>query len=158
VQDDELLQTAAAVRRGASRLARRLRLERSGPGETLLRLSVLGHLARRGPMSAGELANADRLQPQSLTRTLAGLEQEQLVTRQADQVDRRRSLLEITDAGLAVLHDDMRQRDSWLARAMTRQLTETECQFLRVAADLMERLAETTEAGYLAPGCSAPGC
>jgi DNA-binding MarR family transcriptional regulator len=143
MQDDELLEVAVAVRTGATRLARRLRLERSEPGETLLRLSVLAHLARRGPMSPGELAGADRLQPQSLTRTLAGLEHDDLVTRAADRADRRRSVLMITSAGLAVLARDMRERDSWLAGAMAEQLTQAECRFLRVAAELMERLAET---------------
>ena len=33
--------------------------------------------------------------------------------------------------------------DSWLAGAMAGQLTQAECRFLRVAAELMERLAET---------------
>ena len=37
----------------------------------------------------------------------------------------------------------MRERDSWLAEAMAEQLTQAECRFLRVAAELMERLAET---------------
>lgn len=143
MQDDELLEAAVAVRTGATRLARRLRLERSGPGETLLRLSVLAHLSRRGPMSAGELADADRLQPQSLTRTLASLEHDELVTRTADQADRRRSVLMITSTGLAVLAQDMRERDSWLAGAMAGQLTQAECRILRVAAELMDRLAET---------------
>ena len=143
MQDAELLDVAVAVRTGATRLARRLRLERSEPGETLLRLSVLAHLARRGPMSPGELADADRLQPQSLTRTLAGLEHDDLVTRSADEADRRRSVLTVTGTGLAVLAEDLRQRDSWLAGALARQLTQAECRFLRVAADLMERLAET---------------
>jgi DNA-binding MarR family transcriptional regulator len=94
-------------------------------------------------MSAGELADADRLLPQSLTRTLAGLEHDELVTRTADQADRRRSVLMITSTGLAVLAQDMRERDSWLAGAMAGQLTQAECRFLRVAAELMERLAET---------------
>jgi DNA-binding CsgD family transcriptional regulator len=34
------------------------------------------------------------------------------------------------------------QRDTWLAQAMTTQLTPTERELLRLAGGLMERLAE----------------
>ncbi len=64
------LSAAAAVRRGVTGLGRRLRLERTAAGPTALELSVLGHLHRRGPLTPGELAAAERIQPQSLTRTL----------------------------------------------------------------------------------------
>jgi DNA-binding MarR family transcriptional regulator len=140
--DEQLLQTAAAVRRGAGLLARRLRVERPEPGETLLRLSVLTHLHGRGPMTPGALAAADRLQPQSLSRTLAGLESDRLISRTADGQDRRRSVVAITRAGEDVLRRDYRQRDSWLALAMA-GLTPTEREVLRLAGELMERLADS---------------
>jgi DNA-binding MarR family transcriptional regulator len=142
MHDVDLLPTAASVRRGVTRLAQRLRAERPGQGEPLSRLSVLAHLSRRGPMSPGALAAADRVQPQSLTRTLAGLERDGLVSRQADAADRRRALLEITPGGREALRLDMRQRDGWLAQAMAGQLTPTEREVLRLAGELMERLAE----------------
>ncbi|MCQ4079798.1 MarR family transcriptional regulator [Streptomyces sp. RB6PN25] len=141
----EALGAAAALRRGATRLARRLRMERPDRGETLLQLSVLGHLSRRGAMSPGDLAAIERVQPQSLTRTLTGLEERRLITRGPDPSDGRRSLLTITDAGRCALRDDMRQRDTWLAAAMAAQLTTAERELLRIAAGLMERLAETDE-------------
>jgi DNA-binding MarR family transcriptional regulator len=142
VTEDELLQTATAVRRGVTRLSWRLRLERPEPGEPLLQLSVLAHLSRRGPMSPGKLAAAERVQPQSLTRTLASLEEHALITRDADPADGRRSLLAITEAGRLVLGRDVRQRDAWLANAMAGQLTPTERGLLRLAGQLLERLAE----------------
>jgi DNA-binding MarR family transcriptional regulator len=149
VPDDLLLPTATSVRRGVTRLSRRLRAERPERGETLLRLSVLSHLYRRGPLSPGALAAAERLQPQSLTRTLTGLEQDQLISRHADAVDRRRSVLAITEDGREALRRDMRQRDSWLALAMAAELTPTEQEVLRLAGGLMERLAESDGASAL---------
>jgi DNA-binding MarR family transcriptional regulator len=121
-------------------LSRRLRLER-GSGPTGLELSVLGNLHRRGPMSPGELAAAERIQPQSLTRTLAGLEADSLLARSQDPEDGRRSLLQITEAGRGALRDDMQRRDAWLADAITRELTVTERELLRLAGELLERLA-----------------
>lgn len=107
-----------------------------------LELSVLAHLNRRGSMTAGEIAAAERVQPQTLTRTLASLEGKGAIRRQADPADRRRSALSITAAGFEVLVTDMRQRDSWLALAMTEELTPTERRLLYLAGELMERLAE----------------
>lgn len=142
-RDAELaLSAAAEVRRSVTGLGRRLRLERSATALTALELSVLGHLRRRGPMSPGELANAERMQPQSLTRTLAGLEEAALTLRQPDPADGRRSLLAITEHGQAALRAEMAQRDNWLATAMAAQLTTTEIGLLRLAGFLMERLAD----------------
>jgi DNA-binding MarR family transcriptional regulator len=150
VSDEQLLETAAVVRRGAGRLARRLRAERPEPGETLLRLSVLSHLHGRGPMTPGALAAAERLQPQSLSRTLTGLEHDGLVSRTADGQDRRRSVLAITAAGQEVLRRDFRQRDSWLALAMS-GLTPTEREVLRLAGELMDQLADSDTAALRPP-------
>jgi DNA-binding MarR family transcriptional regulator len=105
-------------------------------------LSVLGLLHRRGPMSAGELAWAERVQPQSLTRTLAALEERGEIRRRPDPADRRRSVLSITEAGSQVLFADVAQRDSWLAMAMADELSPAETQLLMMAGELMERLAE----------------
>jgi DNA-binding MarR family transcriptional regulator len=141
--DEQLLQ-AAAVRRGATRLARRLRMERPEalPELSNLAVSVLGQLHRRGPATPSALASAERLQPQSLTRTLASLERQHLIMRRPDGRDGRRSLLALTEAGEQALISDMRRRDDWLAGAMAGQLTRAERELLRLAGELMERLAE----------------
>jgi DNA-binding MarR family transcriptional regulator len=100
-------------------------------------------------MTPGALATVERVQPQSLTRTLASLQRQHLVVRQPDGQDRRRSLLALTDAGRQALGRDMRQRDGWLAATMARQLTGAERELLRIASELMDRLAD---AGESVPG------
>lgn len=134
------LAAATAVRRGVTVLARRLRAERPVDGLSLNKLSVLSHLYRRGPMTPGELAAADRLQPQSLTRVLAELELADLVVRSRSEDDRRQFLIELTRPGLDALARDMRQRDAWLRSAMV-SLSPTEREVLRLAGVLMEQLA-----------------
>jgi DNA-binding MarR family transcriptional regulator len=130
------------VRRGAMRLAGRLRSER---GETQLegtRLTVLGHLLRHGDLAAGDLAAANGVRPQSMTRTLADLEGRGLVERARDRDDGRRHVFTLTPEGLAALSAEMRPRDRWLAAAMERYLSPTEQHLLVLAAELMERLAD----------------
>lgn len=146
------------MRRGVISLGRRLRAERSSIGLTGLELSVLGHLNRNGPMSPGALAGAERVQPQSLTRTFTGLEAGALVGRTPDPADGRRSLLAITPAGQEALRAEMEQRDSWLERAMTDSLTSTEIELLGLAGELLDRLARgAAEAGLTRSAADRPG-
>ena len=98
-------------------------------------------------MSPGELAAAEHIQPQSLSRTLAGLAQDGLITRRVDAEDRRRSTLKLRLEGQGVLHADMHQRDLWLADAMQRLLTPAERRLLALAAELMQKLAEAGTEG-----------
>jgi DNA-binding MarR family transcriptional regulator len=141
-QTDQPFGAAAAVRRGVMSLGRRLKLERPPGGRTSLELSVLGHLHRRGPLTPGEIAAAERVQPQTLTRTLTGLESAGIISRTDHPEDGRRSLLTLTDSGRGALRADMAERDSWLAAAMSASLTSTESELLRLAAALLERLAD----------------
>jgi len=139
------LLAATTLRRGVLSLARRLRVERPPASLTMLELSVLGHLHRRGPLSPGDLAAVERVLPQSLTRTLSNLETSALALREPDQADGRRSLLAITKAGLLALRAEMDVRDSWLAAAMDAQLTGTEIGLLQLAGELLERLADADQ-------------
>jgi DNA-binding MarR family transcriptional regulator len=138
-----VLDASSTVRRAVAALGRRLRAERPETGLSLTKLSLLGHLYRKGSLSAVELATLERVQPQSLTRVLAELVEGGLVSRRADVSDGRRWLLDITGDGRAMLTRDMQQRDAWLAKAMA-DLSETEREVLRLAAQLMERLADVS--------------
>ena len=143
--EGQLALAAAEIRQGATRLSRRLRSERPPGGLSSSKLSVLSHLLHSSPATAGEVAAADHQQPQSLTRVLAELERERLITRTRDEHDRRQSLLSITHEGRQALRRDMAQRDEWLAVALT-GLTETERDLLRLAARLMDRIAAVAPA------------
>ncbi|GAA4622082.1 MarR family transcriptional regulator [Actinoallomurus vinaceus] len=140
-EEADLLDSAAQVRQGITRLGRRLRAERSPEALSVNKLGVLSHLHQHGPATAGELAAAQHQRPQSLTRVFAELEQTGLVTRIRDERDRRQSVLAITSEGTAALAGDMAERDAWLASAMA-GLSPTERQVLRLAGALMDRLAD----------------
>ena len=140
--DAELAELAFRVREGVGRLNWRMRAERdpNGPGPAVL--AVLSRLYRAGTHSPTELAEGERLQPQSLTRILAWLTERDLVTRTPDPADGRRSLIDITPGGRAVLREYSVQRERWLAGALAETLTPTERQLLRLASDLLLRVAE----------------
>ncbi|RPF36517.1 MarR family winged helix-turn-helix transcriptional regulator [Streptomyces sp. TLI_185] len=137
----ELLPEAARIRRGVVRLNRRLRQERGDGSLSANQLYVLGHLHRHGSATPGEVAAAERQRPQSLTRVFAELEAEGLIAREPGTVDRRQSVLSLTEAGRRALERDMAERDAWLSGALT-SLSPTERGVLELAAALMERLAD----------------
>jgi DNA-binding MarR family transcriptional regulator len=142
IVDEEVWRQAAVLRRCVQRLSRRLSAERSTQGLSLTKISVLGHLARQGDLTATELAVADRLRPQSLTRVLAELRSDGLVRPVVAGGDRRERRLRITEAGRAALAADMRQRDDWLAEVMAERLSQTERDLLALCAPLLERLSD----------------
>lgn len=144
-----VLTTANLLRRSNAALSRRLRAMRVDHGVSASKLSVLGLLERAsGPLTASELADLDGLQPQSLTRIIADLEESGLIGRRQAESDRRQVLIEITKKGHDLLVVDARRQNSWLADAMVTTLTPTEQRLLRIAAELLDRLAANDPSGW----------
>ena len=138
----EAYETAIALRRASTRLALRLRAERVGDGLGSTGVAVLGQLHRRGALTASEIAAAERVQPQSLTRVLASLEEQQLISRQQDTHDRRRHTIELTDRGRRLLKEHMKSSDDWLAEAISERLNPTERAVLQLAAGILDQLLD----------------
>ena len=133
---------ASSLRLAVMRLARRMRSERADSSLTLSQLAALATLERHGPMTPRELAAAERVRPPSLTRLSASLEAEGLVTRTDHPTDGRQVLLAVTDAGVALLREDRRRRDAWLAQRLL-ELDADDRDVLRRAAGLLDRLASS---------------
>jgi len=92
-------------------------------------------------MPAAQLAVEERLQPQSLTRLVAGLERTGLIERRRSEADRRELTIALTAKGRATLAEDLGARQTWLERAMAETLTDAERSTLIAAAAAMLKLA-----------------
>ena len=145
VQTDAVL--ATAMRISISRLARRLRVERLGLGgtETVLsdiQLAALAALARHDSMTPGELAEHEKVQPPSMTRVIAVLEERGLVRREPHATDRRQVVLTVTNEGRDVVQRVRRRREAWLAQRL-QELTPGERQILLAAAPILEKISQS---------------
>jgi len=100
-------------------------------------------------MTATDLARLERLQPQSLTRIVAELEEQGLIKRQQGDADRRQLLIEITRAGSKLLLSDAIRQGAWLAKVMKARLTKAEQEIASVAADLLDGIADEDDASVL---------
>jgi DNA-binding MarR family transcriptional regulator len=138
---------ATALRISISRLARRLRVERLGLGgtETALsdiQLAALAALDRHEAMTPGELAEHEKVQPPSMTRVIAVLEERNLVRRAPHATDRRQVVLTVTPEGRALVNRVRRRREAWLAQRL-QELSPEERAILRSAAPILEKLSQS---------------
>jgi DNA-binding MarR family transcriptional regulator len=139
---------ASALRISVSRLARRLRAERAAHGLPVLselsdtQMGALATLEHHGAMTPGGLADHEKVQPPSMTRVIAVLEQHNLVTRAAHAKDKRQVMLTVTDAGRDLVHQSRQVREAWLAQRL-RELTPQELAKLRAAAPILEKLSQS---------------
>lgn len=131
---------ASSLRVSVMRLSRRMRSERADSDLTLTQLATLGSLDRHGPLTPRELADHEKVQPPSMTRVLAGLEERGLIDRTPHETDGRQHRVSLTKAATDLLREDRRRRDAWLACRLA-ELTQEERDVLRAAAPLIERLS-----------------
>lgn len=110
-------ETVTRLRIALLRIGRRLR-QRTHTGVTPSQLSALSMVERRGPLTLGELAALENVQPPSISRIVGALEGEGLVERAPDEHDRRVAVVRVTKKGAAELGQVREERDAWLADAL----------------------------------------
>jgi DNA-binding MarR family transcriptional regulator len=130
---------ASTIRLSVLRTARRLRSQRVNTAVTLSQLSALVTVKKCGPLSAGEVAAIERVQPPSMTKILASLEAAELIERAAHAEDRRQAIISVTDAGRRLIDDETRARDEWLAERLA-GLSAQDRETLVRAAEVLDRL------------------
>jgi DNA-binding MarR family transcriptional regulator len=130
---------AGVVRMAVLRAARKMRTQRVNTAVTLSQLSALATVDKSGPMSAGEVAAIEQVQPPSMTKILAALETSGLITRSARPDDRRQSVIAISPAGAELLEAETRIREEWLALQLAK-LPAVDREKLLLASEVLERL------------------
>jgi DNA-binding MarR family transcriptional regulator len=134
---------ASRLRLAVTRLHRRLRQQAVG-GLSPAQTSALASTDRLGSPTLGELAALESVQPPSMTRIIAALEEKGLVARIVDPTDRRVARVEVSDAGRRVLVESRSRKNVYLARQLHR-LTPDEREGLGGLTAVLERLAEGLE-------------
>src|SRR6478735_5001114 len=140
-KDIPLTDTAAQLRMGIVRTARRLRQEAAteATGLTPTSLSALATIDRHGPLTPSELAKLERVQRPTVTRTLGCLEREGLVARTPDPADGRSSLVSVNASGRERLRRLRGRKNAYLAKRM-RDLPAEDVAALERAPALLDPL------------------
>ena len=132
---------ATELRDAITRISRRLRQTRPIGELTIAQLSALHSLDAAGAMTPSELADVERVQPPTMTRVVARLEERSLVQRSPHPTDRRQVVLAATPQGRRLIAENRRIRDEWLARRLS-VLSAEERDIVRRAAQIMNRIAK----------------
>jgi DNA-binding MarR family transcriptional regulator len=133
---------AAELRVSLLKVARRLRAEKSDQELTDSQFSVLSVLDRRGALTPRALAEYERVQPPSMTRTLAALHERGLVDRTEHPDDRRQAIVRLTGPGTRAVEQTRLRRTAWLARRLA-DLAPTERAVLAEASEILRRIADS---------------
>ncbi|MCT9933291.1 MarR family transcriptional regulator [Planotetraspora sp. A-T 1434] len=132
---------ASALRVSLARLTRRLRKQSAHHSLTPTQLATLSAVERHTAMTPGELAEHEKVQPPSMTRVVAKLEERGLLERRPHPTDRRQVTVSVTEKGAALLKEERRTKEAWLAQRL-KELTPEERATLRSAAPILERLSQ----------------
>jgi DNA-binding MarR family transcriptional regulator len=133
-------EAAARLRLVVMRLARRLR-QQAPEGVTPSQLSAISTLFVRGPMTLGELADAERVRPPTMTRVVASLEEGGLVERQRDEKDRRCARVALTRTGRTFVERSRTRKTAYLVGRM-KKLSAEEVDALGRAIEILEKVVE----------------
>jgi DNA-binding MarR family transcriptional regulator len=137
--DSEKLQLADRLHSAAIHLLRRVRKRDTESGEGPARLSALSVLVFGGPMTLGQLAQAEQVKPPTMTRIVTGLEESGLAERKADAEDARRIRIRATPKGVRLLQQARKRRIHDLAVSLE-NLTQGQLCQLQAGIDVIERL------------------
>ena len=124
----------------AIHLLRRLRKEDEAIGLTAARTSALSVVVFGGPVTIGQLAQAEQVSPPTMTRMLVGMERDGLLKRERDRDDGRVIWIRATPKGARILQEGRRRRVEALAGELE-DLSAAELTLLLRAAETMGRVA-----------------
>jgi DNA-binding MarR family transcriptional regulator len=95
IEPDDVARLRAVI----GRLSRKLNASVADVGFSPSQLSVLGSVARRGPLGVGELAELEGINPTMLSRIVGKLHDADLIARIARPDDGRAVVVQVTPAG-----------------------------------------------------------
>ncbi len=119
------------------RISRRVRFEAASeiaPHQ----FSVLVQL-KAEPATLGDLADREQVKAPSMSRTVAGLVERELLARKHHPTDGRVVLLSLTPAGQGLLRRERAQRDAWMSERLE-GLSPAEQDILAKATEILERV------------------
>lgn len=110
---------------------------------TTSQLATLRQLARRGALSAGDLARGISVSQATITGIVDRLESRELVTRSRDLEDRRRVVIDLTESGREVVASSPPP----LHERFVLRLAEVSPEERQEISRVLERIVEMMEAG-----------
>jgi DNA-binding MarR family transcriptional regulator len=142
MENEQLEETAARLRRSVTRLNRRLR-QNSLADVSPAQASMLATIEKLVKPNLGDLAKAEQIQPPSVTRLVQSLVDASLCTRTVDERDRRAQRVELTTQGRKELQSIRRKKTVWLSSRLEELSTADQKKAAELATLLEKILGES---------------
>jgi DNA-binding MarR family transcriptional regulator len=136
IDADDVTRLRAAI----GRLSRQLNASVADVGFSPSQLSVLGTVARRGPIGISELAELEGINPTMLSRIVGKLSDADLIERVAHPDDGRAVVVQTTAAGRD-LHERVQEQRSKAIAARLENMPDLQAAQLLAALPALEALA-----------------
>ena len=142
MENEQLEETAARLRRSVTRLNRRLR-QNSLADVSPAQASMLATIEKLVKPTLGDLAKAEQIQQPSVTRLVQSLVDASLCTRTVDENDRRAQRVELTAQGRKELQSIRRKKTVWLSSRLEELSTADQKKAAELATLLEKILGES---------------
>ena len=135
-------EVAASLRSTVTRLIRQLRKQNITSDFSNAELLTMGLLDQHGKLLPSELAEMERISAQAISQILNRLAQVGCVDRVADETDKRKLVISLTEKGIQHLYETRRIKEEWLVKAMDHLFSAEELVLIEAFLPLLQRLAE----------------
>ncbi|SFD17720.1 DNA-binding transcriptional regulator, MarR family [Chitinophaga sp. CF118] len=135
-------EVAASLRSTVTRLIRQLRKQNISSDFSNAELLTMGLLDQHGKLLPSELAEMERISAQAISQIVNRLAEAGCVDRVADETDRRKLVISLTETGTQHLIETRRIKEEWLVKAMDHLFSPEELVLIEAFLPLLQRLAE----------------
>jgi DNA-binding MarR family transcriptional regulator len=135
-------EVAASLRSTVTRLIRQLRKQNITSDFSNAELLTMGLLDQHGKLLPSELAEMERISAQAISQIVNRLAEAGCVDRVADETDRRKLVISLTEKGTQHLYETRRIKEEWLVKAMDHLFSAEELVLIEAFLPLLQRLAE----------------
>lgn len=134
---------ATDLRMVITRLIKKLRSKSTANQKlSLTERSTIALLDQHKELMPSELAAMEKITTQSMSQILSHLMELSYINRRISTLDKRKSIISLSEAGKDVLHKARNERDEWLGRALEETCSAGDLEILRRSIEPLTRLVD----------------
>jgi len=141
MSDEKEIQLASELRFIIGRLSKKIR-KTSATAEklSLTERSTLALIFQYEEILPNELAAMEKITTQSMSQILSNLLNLGLIKRRISELDKRKVIISLSEAGTSLIHKSRSEKDEWLNRALEATCTAEEQEILKKALAPLTKL------------------
>ena len=143
MSDEKEIQLASELRFIIGRLSKKIR-KTSATAEklSLTERSTMALIFQHEEILPNELAAMEKITTQSMSQILSNLLNLGLIKRRISELDKRKVIISLSEAGISLIHKSRSEKDEWLNRALEATCTAEEQAVLKKALAPLAKLVD----------------